>query len=201
MKNLFNFRPLLFIALSLLLGISIGYFVFIGKTLSVIICFIIFIVLILALYFACFSNGLRYKTILSIVMVVFVLIGAISFTLRINNYVKNNLAGGRHYSVKGRIIDSTEYSNSSVYLVTDLEFVGAKSFTSNAKLKLVSYDRETPYRYNVGDIIAFNDNVLDCQVKYNGEFSAYNVVNNIKYSSGVSSSSIVVYLTIGPAIN
>lgn len=191
MKNLINIRPLLLIALSFLLGICIGYFAFMAKILGLIISSFLFVLLFLCIFLFNKTRTFSYKMILSVILAVFFIVGSVSFTIRAHDFKNSDLTNGRPLSVKGRIIDVDEYSDRAVYTLKDLEFIGSKNFSSGYKLKLVSYDKEFVYRFAVGDVITFNDNVADVSIIYNGKFSAYNAVNKIKYSSSVVSDNIV----------
>ncbi len=186
MKNLFNLRSLLFIALSLLLGICIGYFVFIGKILGLIISVSILLLLFLAVFLFNSQFAIKTRSVIAIIMALFCAFGATNFTLRLNNFENENLIGGRTMSVKGKIVESVVYSNYQVYTLKELEFLGANSFETNYRLKLSVYNTQKDKSYGVGDIVAFSCNVFDMPVIYNSKFSANNIVNKIKYTASVN---------------
>lgn len=189
MKNFVNLRATLFIAISLMLGISIGYFLFLSKPLGVIISSLLLAIIIISVFFFTGRETKRLKALLFCVLVLFSAIGLISFTFRLkafNTFEQN----GRPVSVSGRVVEVSENLDYTSYVLTDLKFVGANSTSSRYKLKLVAYDSEGALDFSLGDIITFNDTIYNTPSVYNGKFSAYNIVNGIKYTANVSSSDI-----------
>lgn len=189
MKNYVNFRAFLFIAISLILGVSIGYFAFMRDYLGLFVAiFLSSMILVVALVLTG-NKSCRYKIVIAIILAFITLSGAFYFTLRVNSYSSNAISS-RAMSVKGRIVSVTDSGDFSTCILSDVEFVSVGDFTTNFKLKLTVYDGEIPLSLGVGDIITFNDEIHSPPLIYNEKFSFYNISNKINYTASISADSI-----------
>lgn len=189
MKNFVNLRSFLFMTISLILGISIGYFIFMSKTVALIISISLAVLIAISVWLFSGKHTTLFKIILSSILILLTIFGALYFTLKLNSFATNN-QNARYVSVKGRVESVTKYNDYSTIILEDVEFVGANSFKSKYNLKLTVYDNDLNFVINQGDIISFNDTVYQTPLIYNEIFSSYNLVNKIKYSAGVNANDI-----------
>ena len=187
MKKLVNFRLILFIALSLCLGISTAYFFLIKNLFWAVTIPSIFFVSIL-LYAFLFSDKTNRKVslVFSAIFLVVFLIGGLSFDIRINSYRSNNL-NDHYYFIKGKIesIRETEYGSYAV--VSNAEVYGNVEKELDYKIALYVYGDNI---LDVGDRVEFYALLLDKDLFYEGRFSAYDVERNVKYTATVNASDI-----------
>ncbi len=189
MKKIVNFRPILFIAISLCMGIATAYFL----TQALIVWAVMFIctfVLFSGLFLLLFTDkSARMKNTLFVgVLCVFYLFGAIGVSAQLNAYNQPNLNGG-YYSVTGRV-KSVYQTGSSTKLVLDTVSV-KRTHDKNLQynLALIVYGEND---LDVGHVITFSTHVYDNSITYEGGFNVSDVERGIRYNASINSSELVV---------
>ena len=185
MQKIVNFRLILFLAISLCLGIATAYF-FLVKNLF-------FAITIPALFVACLMFFALYKKsakggrfIFCAVFIFVFLVGALNFDVKISSYKKADL-DNHYYSVTAKVdsVKKTEYGSYAV--LSKAHVKGNVEKDLRYKIALYVYGENS---LDVGDIVSFNALLLDKDVTYEGRFSSYDVERKIKYTATLDASEV-----------
>lgn len=189
MKKLFNFRPVLFIAISLCCGIATAYFFMRNFTIWGII-FISLFTLSILLYLTLFTkrNQIKISAIFALVFVAFFVFGSISLTASLNHYVNADL-GGHYYSVTGRVISVKETDVGTKLIIENVQIKGNVSKNLRYNVAVTVYGTSD---FDIGDKITFNEYLFDKHYIYEENFNASDVERKIKYSASVHDSNVTV---------
>ena len=154
MKKLFNFRPVLFIAISLCCGIATAYFFMQNFTVWGIV-FISLFTLSILLYLTLFTkrNQIKTSAIFALVFVAFFVFGSISITASLNHYVNADL-GGHYYSVTGRVISVRETDVGTKLIIENVQIKGNVSKNLRYNVAVTVYGTSD---FDIGDKITFNE--------------------------------------------
>ncbi len=189
MEKLLNLRLMLFLALSLCLGIFCAYLFIFSLTIYGVILAILFVILI-ALYFYPYKRGdkIKVKIIFSILFALFFIVGACNFNFAVNDFKKADL-NGHVYSVVGKVKETIETENGVRVLVGDTTIDG----NIKGKLKYNAYLYVNgDVNLEIGNVISFNTSFNDYGLMYEGRFSVTNVLRKIKYTAMLNADAIKI---------
>ncbi len=189
LNKIFNFRPLLIIAISLIFGILSAYFFVLGNIFFAICSVVAF--LIVSVLSLLFSDKMSLKSALSFgcIFLAFFLIGNGLFSLNIKNYQDADL-DNHYFTVEGKIKEFSEIDEGYKIILTDVTLYGIERGKTDYNIALYSYGELIG---DVGDVIKFNSLLIDKDIIYDGKFSAYDIERKIKYIATLNSEDI--YLT------
>ena len=190
MKKLLNFRPILFIAISLCLGLILGYSIINRSLWLSILSVALFLVgLIYYLVFSYVNKRLKKSTVFAVIIIIFFILGLLSITIKVNNFEKVNLSG-HTLTVTGRITYLQENKEETFKMIlSDVEFSGYKTGSTDYKIQIYCTGIND---FRLGDLIKFTDKIQDYTVIYDQEFSASNISNNIRYFCNLQSENIAI---------
>lgn len=188
MKKLLNFRPFLFMALSLIVGLTTAYFYFTENLIFAIICFAIFLacVLLYSLY-GVVNKEMKEKGIFSLIFCLFFILGCILFSSSVTNFENANLSN-HTLNVYGKItyVQKNDDGQTKIIL-SKVRFSGYKNLNSQYKVQ-VYVEGENDLK--LGDLILFNSKITDVTTVYDCKFSAENISKGVKYTANVNSKDI-----------
>lgn len=188
--KLINFRPLLFFAVSVCLGILSAYlFKFVGIVWSVLAGVATMVALIFLC--VCFSKEGKVKrnVVFAVIAVAVFTLSFFNFKIVVDDYGKNR-AGGLTYKVSARITEMQSFDGYVAILLTDLEMKGAYEFKSDYKMSAYIYDESC--LFDVGDKVEFTARVQDLSHKYDGRFMANYLSDGIKYYVALNENTLTV---------
>lgn len=196
-----NFRPILFIALSLCSGISTAYF-FMRNFIVWAILFLSLTILFIAIFLIFFSSKEKFRRnlIFVIILLLFFLVGTVGLNSQLTSFVNADLSG-HYYKVAGRIksIDKTE---SATKIILDNVYIsGNVKGNTDYKVAVLVYGEN---ELDIGDEIEFSNHLYDNSYIYEDNFNATDVERKIKYNTSLSISEITVTgknLTIFDRVN
>lgn len=187
MKKLINFRPALFIAVSVCLGI-LSASLFIRNDLFFAIATIISFVFIGIVFILIFNNKQR-KTVNALwllVAVLFFILSFFTFYFRTKDYEKANL-NGNYYTVTGKIESVTDTSSGSRVIVKNASVFGRVKGKIRYKIAVYTIGQIS---YDVGDKIEFSAYLTDKSVIYEQKIANYDIQRKIKYTASVNENEI-----------
>ncbi len=196
MKKLINFRPMLFIALSLCLGIISAYNFFVGNILAgVLLCvaFAIFSVFCLVTFLK--RGHLLRSAIFLPLMLMFFGLGVLGTLLQINNFANADL-GNHFYKVEGIIEKKNQTDSGNKFVLTDVHVDGNVKGKLHYKVELYSFGYSN---LEIGDRIYFESYLVDKELYYNGKIAFYALSDGVKYTARLSTEQIY-YLESVPSI-
>lgn len=187
MKKLLNFRPILFIALSLCCGICTTYFL-VNKSIIWAIVFSVSFMLSLIFFLVFFTNKdvVKRNVIFTLVFLLFFAVGSFGLNASLDRYEKANL-GGRNYDITAKITDIKESETGYNLTLSNAEIIGNRTGKIYYKITLSVYGE---IDLEIGDIISFNANLYDKSYKFEDRLNANDVENKIKYSASVDANNI-----------
>ena len=189
MKKLLNFRPILFIAISLCFGLLMGYSIVIKSVLTSVLLVAIFLVACFFYIYLSFLNKNYKKSIIfSITLMIFFFVGLFSFSLTVDRFERSNL-NAHTLTVSGRITYLEETDDSFKFVLSDVEFSGYKNGKTDYKIQVYCTGIND---FSLGDLIRFTDKIYDYTVVYDQDFSANNISSNVKYFAYLDSENIAV---------
>ena len=201
MKKLINFRPILFILLSLCCGITAMQFFMLSKVVWGVFFIAVFIIpLIIFMCFYTKKGKVLRNTIFSSIFIVFFLLGGSNFYINLDDYNKANLSGN-NYNITAKIIETYQTETGHKFILDGAEIRGNRSGKIKYKIALsVSGDSA----FDVGDVIIFNANLYDNSIVYEDKFNSNDIERGIKYYAKVNAENITktsTNLTIFEKIN
>ena len=190
MKKLLNFRPILYIALSLCSGLILGYSFAIHKLWLSIVTLVFFSVCcVLYLVASIINKSLKKSAIFIAIILFFFFVGLLSITLKIDSFEKSNL-DAHTLTVSGRITYIEENDDESFKMIlSDVKFSGYKEGETTYKIQVYCTGIND---FKLGDLVVFTDKMYDYTVTYDQEFSANNISKGIKYFTSINSENIDV---------
>ncbi len=196
MKKIINFRPIIFLAVSLCMGILSAYSFTLGKIVLGVISLLALLgcVALLWVFWRGFYNDslieekspIKSKIIFTVVALILAGIGALNFCLTVKNYDDANL-GNRNYEVTAYIteISPTEYGSACV-----LDRVVVKGHKNGGVSYKITLYVTGEHSLDIGDNIRFNALLTDRDKVYENEFSAHYVAEGIKYTATVDAADV-----------
>ena len=201
MKKLINFRPILFILLSLCCGITAMQFFMLSKVVwgvFFIAVFIIPLIIFMCLYTK--KGKLVKNAIFSSIFIIFFLLGGADLYINLEDYNKANLSGN-NYNITAKIMETYQTETGHKFILDDAEIRGNRSGKIKYKISLsVLGDGNL----DIGDIIKFNANLYDNSSVYEDKFNSNDIERGIKYYARVNAENITktsTNLTIFEKIN
>lgn len=189
MKKLINFRPILFIALSLCAGIMASYFYILDKVVwCVVFCTLFFLPLAIFLIFFTKKQKIKRNFIFAIVLLLFFAVGLSNTYANVNRFDTANLSG-QNYSVVAKIVDINKTDSGSVATLDNCEIKGERTGELYYKIRLTIYGESN---LDIGSIISFNASLCDYQYLYEDVFNANALESGIKYYASVKAEQISV---------
>ncbi len=201
MKKLINFRPILFIMLSLCCGIATTCFFMFNKIIWGIffIAVCVFSIIIFMSFYSKQGKAIS-NLIFSIIFLVFFIIGGLKLYCNLDNYISANL-GGHNYDVKAKIVQCYQTQTGNKYILSNAEING------NRKGKIfykISLSVEGESQFDIGDVITFNANLYDSSIIYEDRFNANDIERDVKYYASAKAEGVIKVsndLTIFERIN
>lgn len=187
MKKLLNFRPVLFIALSLCCGLCTTYFL-LNERLVWAIIFSASFLLALILFLTVFTNKnlIKRNVVFSLIFILFFVAGGLGLNANLNRYESANL-GGRNYDITAKITELKEDENGYRLTLEDAKIKGNRTGQLYYKISLTVYGKN---ELEIGDIITFNANLYDKSYIYEDRINANDLENKIKYSASVNANEV-----------
>ena len=195
MKKLLNFRPSLYLALNIVLGILISYTAIFGYLLFLVLLSIIFIAIQL-LFILMYKGGgyfsgkglVKLKIIFLAITLIMTCVSGLIFTTTITDYDNKNLPDGE-YTFRARVSEITEGENGKSLVLTNLVFDDPSIGKLKHKCSLFVYDNCT---VKLGDVVIITTVVTNRYSIYDNKFSATYVDKGIKYTAKISGENILV---------
>lgn len=193
-ERFINFRPLFFIAIALMIGISCGYLFAINSVVTANLVLWGFVLTTLFVLYLLRKNP-YYKKFLFLLpfLLVFAIIGGLNTYITIIRYDRVYIPE-MEYVVEGKIvqIDTTyrqEEENKTKYVLDDITLIGQPGLYDKYK---VSVSVEGQAEYEVGDRIVVKG-IIYCQsLYYDSNVNLYGVKDGIKYRMYCQSSDIAL---------
>ncbi len=188
MRKLVNFRPTLFIALSLIAGIVIAQSFIMERTILAVIFLSLFIISDGIFFILSLKAKNKSRLIFSFVFLLFIVFGYFSFSLTVNNYINDDF-GGHYYAVDGKIVSIKEYDGYQEIIVDDLTLKGVNSGSSRYKISVTVYNGGN---FEIGDMVTFTTQLKDKTIVYEGRFNATQIQNGVRYSAQLDADDIFI---------
>ncbi len=187
MKKIINFRPILFIMLSLCCGITATYCFMLNKivwgvffSLSFVIPLLIFLIVYTT------RDKVVRNLIFSSILIIFFVVGGFRFYFNLSGYNSANLSG-HNYDVKAKIVQVYQTQTGRKFILDNAEIKGNRKGQIFYKISLSVMGENN---LDVGDIISFNANLYDNSSLYEDRFNSNDIERGIKYYASVNSSEI-----------
>ena len=192
MKKIFNLRPILLCAISLIVGIVVVTNYVLSKTVFNLVLLILFVTALVVLISVCIFITVKNKSakhfVLCALILVFSVVGMIGGLVSINP--TNNLTSA-DVEMCGVVDSVKNYDNRTVVNVKNLSFNGEKT-SGNLELVLFSYDGSVNEKLLSGCKISANINLV--VVENNFDNINY-LINNINFKSTANSNEVTVLET------
>lgn len=187
MRKLINYRPLIFFAVSICLGIFSSYlFRYISVWLGAlgVLTFLGFVA------FSIFFTGDERKVKLkfAVVFALLFVIGGLVFGIKTASYDYADL-GNHYYSISGKVSQKQETQYGLKLTLSDVSVKGHISGILKYKVAVYVYGESL---VDIGDIINFSTYLSDKLSVYEGSFSAYDVERGIKYMAEINSVDLAI---------
>ncbi len=183
MKKLLNLRTALFVALSIISGIAFTYLIYSERVFLSLLILVVFVGLIALYIILCKEDGKRLKgLILSSVFLITALIGVGYTAIKFENYLNADL-GNHTSSITGRVVSVVEEENYTVAVLSNVEIGYPENITSKFKVRII-FDEKV--KLELGDIINYNQTLIDLGLLNNGKISVYDIGQRVKYLSYIS---------------
>jgi len=183
--KILNFRPFVFFAVSLALGVVSASLFYLDKTAFAIIVCSVF-ALLSALFIIFTGNNLKKKLYFLIAFILLFICGLTSVLCRVNAYDKADL-NSHYYSVTGRVIEIGETESGAKLIIDDVVLDEQKQI--DYKMAVYLYGKT---EIDIGKVVSFNALIKDYEAIYEGELSATNIERGIKYNCSLPSSDISI---------
>ena len=188
MRKIVNFRPTLFIALSLIVGIVIAQSLIMQRA-TLAVTFLILFIICNGIFFILSARSKNTsRVIFAIVFLLFAIIGFFSFDISVNAY-KNDDFGGHIYAVDGKIISVENYDSYQQIIVDDLSLTGVNGGKCNYKISVTVYNGGN---FELGDRVTFTTELKDKTIVYEDRFNASQIQNGIRYSAQLNADDIYI---------
>ncbi len=198
-KTLINFRPFLFLAISVALGIGAGYLFYFDKILLGVIVTLIFLLFIA--FVILFSGGeIKKKLFFGIAFVLIFAFGLGAFCIQVSEFDKANL-DGHYYTVNGKVTSASVTDYGQKLTVKKASIQGNRTGKIRYGINVYVYGQT---QFEVGDLVKFDSYLHDVSVIYEDRLLATNVERGIKYTATVEGDEITKTgenVTIFEAIN
>lgn len=184
-----NFRPLLFLAISLITGILCAYCKLFSIGFWALFPLAVFLsVLTLKILFIKRNKNAKETLVFLCVYILIFLAGFTCFSYQVSGY-ENADKDGHYYTVTGRISKINQYEGYTTLVLDDVNLKGVDGGDINYNIQLFVYNDEN---LKLGDIITFDTSLTDRDIFYDGRFSAQSVYNKIKFNAQIDFSEISV---------
>lgn len=187
MRNLINFRPALFCAISLIVGILSAFLIISTSYIWLIIILSIFAISLL-LFLLLSRKNIHKKAIFCIICSLVALVGGISCAHSIKSYSDADL-GNINLFVEGKVIEVYEIDGGKSYFLNEVNFSGIRNFKSKYKLSLYVFGYSD---FDIGDKLSFYSTVNDVSLIYEQKLNIQNVASLYKYNSTVDVNEITL---------
>ena len=186
-KNFVNFRLITFIALSICLGVSVSYFILMGKVFYAIFFTLLFVTAI-GLYFAINLSlkNIKIKAIFSFIFIFTFVFGALLFDIQVSNFDKANL-GYKTQNVTATVKYVEDINNGQKLDLTDVAVSGIGKLDYGVELRVYG-----DTKFELGDKINFTARLDDKDIIYDDRFMSNDIVDKIKYSAFAYSKDVIV---------
>lgn len=188
MKKLINFRPFVFLAVGLILGIITAKQYICGdKLVGTVLLSVTAGILLFTNIFGG-KTFIKRNIVFSLIFIVFSVSGGIMLSVAATNYEGADL-NGQYLDVTARIERVEKGVSYDAFVLTDVITEGVADGKCDYKIMLyVRGENE----FDVGDIISFGTSFEDISAVYEQKLSSYNIVNKIKYSAWVNANDIAI---------
>ena len=182
MRKLINYRPLVFFAVSICLGIYSSYlFKYVNVWLGIL-CVLAFLLFgIFSIFYTGDERKIKLK--FAVAFALLFIIGGLVFGVKTASYDNADL-GNHYYSICGKVSEKQETQYGLKLTLSDVEVDGHIRGVLKYKVAVYVYGESL---VDVGDIINFSSYLSDKGSFYEGRFSAYDVERGIKYMAEINS--------------
>ncbi len=185
-KKLLNYRPFLFTAVSIALGIGSGYlFYFNSLLLGILVVFIFLFFLCITVFFT--GDEIKAKLIFAVAFILIFAFGAGAFYYQVKDFDGANL-NGHLYTVSGKVTYANKTDYGQELTLDNVSIEGDRTGKLKYKVELYVYGDGG---FDVGDVLQFESSLTDNKATYEQKLSATNIELGIKYSARLDSSLIV----------
>ncbi len=189
MKPLFNFRPFLFLSVSLAVGILSAKIYFLNNFSAFIILFTAFILVCAVCFFIFgFKTNLR-RNVAMLFAVIFVFFGGYFSTSKIINNFNNANLNSHVYEVSAQVSSVVESENYKTLILSSVNLKGVNGEKTSYKIRAYVYGA---FDIEIGDNVIFTTSISDKSLIYNDNFSASDVASGIKYLVELTSEDITI---------
>lgn len=189
MKKLINFRPFVFMAISLSIGIFCAYLFIIQKIVLFVLLLCLFLFFLGLFFYLMIKAGKKKSGIIAlIIMSVFLTEGLIVTLIKTEKFINADL-GGHYFTVQGKVVEQTETDYGVFAIISNVQLKGIVNGKSRYKISVYANGRDN---FDIGDTISFYSVLYDRSITYENRFSAENISDGIKYSAYVNNTDIAV---------
>ena len=189
MKPLFNFRPFLFLSVSLAVGILSAKIYFLNNFSAFIILFTAFILVCAVCFFIFgFKTNLR-RNVAMFFAVIFVFFGGYFSTSKIINNFNNANLNSHVYEVSAKVSSVVKSENYKTLILSSVKLKGVNGEKTSYKIRAYVYGA---FDIEIGDNVIFTTSISDKSLIYNDNFSASDVASGIKYLVELTSEDITI---------
>ncbi len=186
-KKLFNFRPFLFCAVSITLGIVCAYLFYLNKTFLGVMTIGIFFAITASLVLFT-GNEKRKKLIFSIFFCLLFAFGSLTFTIQLNSFATANL-DSHTYEVTGKVVRTSKTEYGERLTLVNINITGDRT----GKLKYNAYVYVNgEIKVDIGDVISFRDKLNDNNPIYENELLSSRVEQGVKYTASINAEQIKI---------
>ncbi len=185
-KKFFNFRPFLFIAVCIALGIGAGYAFYFDKALlGALLCLICLAFIAFTILFT--GGEIKAKLLFGVVFVLIFSFGLGAFYYQVSEYDNANLEG-HYYLVSGKVTSAVETEYGQRITLENVKIKGDRTGELRYGVSLLAYDQkvgEDKTLFDIGDCLEFESYLKDTGAIYEDKLSATNIERGIKYTATV----------------
>ncbi len=187
MKKIMNLRVPFILALSLIVGISSAYFIFMSKT--------VYAIVFLSIFIACISayliNSIVCKKYLSgialfLLSALFIITGYLSFNHVLSKYEDYQIGDHYYSAVQGKVESVRQTESGYMIILKDVSVLDNVKEKVDGKLALYVSQENVA---DIGDVVEFGAYVYTKPAIYEYKLSSSYIERNIKYTASVYSSS------------
>lgn len=180
MKKVVNFRPILFLAISMIFGVLSSYF-FIKKNLFLAVTFIVLPTIFLILTIILSKENRKKYLIFSVIFATVFAIGGVNFYARIKAF-NSTVVANEKYIFTGKVVEVKEYDWSERLILDNVTFYGSSEGKLDGKISLSVYGLTD---FDIGDVVKFNASLSHNSIYYEGSLNSSTVAEDVKYKCSV----------------
>ncbi len=180
-KKLLNFRPFVFTAVSIVLGVFCAKLFYTKEFLKASLVLVAYILFLSGVIFFSTRETMKSKLLFSVFFALMFAFSAGLLTISINKFDDADL-NNHYYTVTGKVTEVKETDYGNRLILDKVKVLG--NYTGKLEYKISVYvygDTEA----DIGDVVKFSEYLNDNGLFYEGEFFSYNLQKRIKYTATV----------------